>query len=323
MLNLVPTPSQPSVPCFVAVASPGSTRKYDKTLELVQDKDVFVGIQSRLANDMVHAALQQGLIPELRNWSQLKREVSVSASGPNAKKGKDKDSRTDFQLLWCESEKDTDTTNSFAMFACNTPSPPTPSIPSDSCSNKGNTGKIITNMLMEVKSVTLAQEMHLPPGQRLSVFPDCVSDRASKHLRCLMDHKLSNPLTNRSVVFFLVQRDDCNRFSPCHLDPTYTALLGNAVTAGVEIIAYSICINPNEGNVVLGQKMSYVPNPLPDISNISSESKAAVTAGSASAARRKKATKRTTTAFLTTAKAKAKADTEAETEMMPKKTKVR
>jgi DNA-binding sugar fermentation-stimulating protein len=288
MLNLVPTIDRPRLDCWVSVHTGTTSRKYAKTLELVYDTGAWVGIQSRLANEMFENALNLNLIPELRGFSECNREVVVAARGEHARKQKDKDSRTDFQLLWREAVQPVTAADAadaavvtatpeqtgkapavrtskeiFASFAfkeanqCT--STPAPSLP---------LGPVTSNMLVEVKSVTLAEALHEPAGLRRASFPDCVSERASKHLRCLMDHKLRNPAQHRSVVFFLIQRDDCNSFTTCHLDPVYTQLLGEAIESGVEVLAYSVQLHPETGTVSWGVRVPYVPNPLPPSVNL-------------------------------------------------------
>ena len=322
MLNLVPSSERPSLPCCVSIYKGNSIRKYAKTLELVRDTDVWVGIQSRLANDMVSNALQKKLIPELIGATECNREVTVVASGENAKKKKDKDSRTDFQLIWRKQVQEVDVGGNeknnavesksiddiFGEFAFkDTSSDGLVSASSSSSSSaaasasasasattvkakKSDHSPITCNMLVEVKSVTLADNLDEPFGARRAVFPDCVSERASKHLRCLMDHKLSNPPINRSVVFFLIQRNDCGSFSPCHLDPIYTRLLGEAVEAGVEVLCYCVQLHPQTGLVSWERKVEYIANPMPELNRVDNENESS----SAQVKRRKISKKKST-----------------------------
>jgi sugar fermentation stimulation protein A len=87
---------------------------------------------------------------------------------------------------------------------------------------------------VEVKSVTLKL-------QGLAQFPDGISERASKHLRELMELKKSG---HRAVIFFLVQREDVEAFRAADsMDPTYAKLLREAFHSGVEILVYQCRIN--------------------------------------------------------------------------------
>ena len=82
---------------------------------------------------------------------------------------------------------------------------------------------------MEVKSVTLRR------GDFLE-FPDAVTERGTKHIRSLMDavHKGA-----RGVLFFLAQRADGQFFRPAvDIDPTYASTLEEAISCGVEVMAW-------------------------------------------------------------------------------------
>ncbi|WP_300519651.1 DNA/RNA nuclease SfsA [Aliiroseovarius sp.] len=101
---------------------------------------------------------------------------------------------------------------------------------------------------VEVKSVTLRRT----PG--LAEFPDSVTARGTKHMGELADMARRG---HRAVVFFLVQRTDCERVTIARdLDPTYARAFDAARAAGVEAIAYDTRITP-EG-VWLGQRRPVV-----------------------------------------------------------------
>ncbi len=91
----------------------------------------------------------------------------------------------------------------------------------DLCLHKANKKHFI-----EVKNVTL-KEGHS------ALFPDCVSERATKHLHDLMT--LKNAGHDVELVF-VVQRGDCQTFSPANeIDPVYAKTLKAAAEAGVKI----------------------------------------------------------------------------------------
>ncbi|AVO38873.1 DNA/RNA nuclease SfsA [Pukyongiella litopenaei] len=101
---------------------------------------------------------------------------------------------------------------------------------------------------VEVKSVTLCRA----PG--LAEFPDSVTARGAKHLRELAAMARSG---NRAVMFFLVQRTDCQRFSlASDLDPDYAAAFETARRAGVEIMCQRTRITPD--GVTLGPPLEIV-----------------------------------------------------------------
>ncbi len=77
---------------------------------------------------------------------------------------------------------------------------------------------------------------------RHAAFPDAVSERARKHVRALAARVRRG---ERGVVFFVVGRNDCQRFRPAdEVDPAYGAALRRAVAAGVEALAYKVRFSP-------------------------------------------------------------------------------
>lgn len=100
---------------------------------------------------------------------------------------------------------------------------------------------------VEVKSVTLMEE----EGQGL--FPDAVSERGSKHLRELITMVQQG---HRAVLLFCVQHTGIQWVEPADaIDPIYGGLLREAMSAGVEVLAYQATINPAAGKLVLAKKI--------------------------------------------------------------------
>lgn len=90
---------------------------------------------------------------------------------------------------------------------------------------------------VEVKNVHLMRE----PG--LAEFPDSVTKRGAKHLRELTAMVAEG---HRAVMFYLVQRSDCDRFTIAEdIDPGYAAALREARDHGVEAICYSCNLKPD------------------------------------------------------------------------------
>ena len=88
---------------------------------------------------------------------------------------------------------------------------------------------------VEVKNVTLKV------GEQAQ-FPDAVTTRGAKHLRELIDMVAEG---HRAVMFYLVQRSDCQSFTPAaHIDPTYAAGLREAAEKGVELLCYTCDLTP-------------------------------------------------------------------------------
>lgn len=82
---------------------------------------------------------------------------------------------------------------------------------------------------VEVKNVTLVE------GDR-ALFPDAVSERATRHLRSLAGAVAAG---HRGVLFFHVGRPDGRVVSPARaIDPIYAETLAEVVAAGVEVLAW-------------------------------------------------------------------------------------
>ncbi len=83
---------------------------------------------------------------------------------------------------------------------------------------------------VEIKNVTLTQ------GDGCVSFPDSVTKRGTKHMLELA--KVAEE-GKRAVVFFLVSRMDATRMVPAdEIDPAYGRALRDAVSSGVEAMAY-------------------------------------------------------------------------------------
>lgn len=92
--------------------------------------------------------------------------------------------------------------------------------------------------MLEVKCVTLG----LAEGG--GAFPDAVSDRARRHIDTLVELKGKG---NRAVLFFCVFHSGIQWVQPAtHIDPAYAEALTDALTKGVEVLAYNCKISPQE-----------------------------------------------------------------------------
>jgi len=94
---------------------------------------------------------------------------------------------------------------------------------------------------VEVKNTTLRRDLTTgAPAE----FPDSVTVRGTKHL-----HELSDMVRagHRAVMFYLVQRNDAQSFTvAADIDPTYAQALSAARKAGVEVMAYTCRLTPEE-----------------------------------------------------------------------------
>ncbi len=87
---------------------------------------------------------------------------------------------------------------------------------------------------VEIKNCTLVEN-------QLAMFPDAVTARGLKHL-VELEHQVA--AGQRAVMFFLIQRQDANRFRPAdHIDPEYGRQLRHARNQGVEILVYDVRID--------------------------------------------------------------------------------
>lgn len=86
-------------------------------------------------------------------------------------------------------------------------------------------------MYLEVKSVTYRE------GDA-GLFPDAVSDRASRHLKELEKRLLEG---DRAAILFIVQRSDVNHVLPAdQIDPAYGRAFRQAMKAGVTGLAMRV-----------------------------------------------------------------------------------
>ncbi|TFH48490.1 MAG: DNA/RNA nuclease SfsA [Lysobacterales bacterium] len=90
---------------------------------------------------------------------------------------------------------------------------------------------------VEVKNVTAAVD------EGIALFPDAVSTRGTRHLRELMG--VVREAGHRAVLCYCVQRSDVREVRPADdIDPDYGRTLREALSAGVEVIAYRAKLNP-------------------------------------------------------------------------------
>jgi len=91
---------------------------------------------------------------------------------------------------------------------------------------------------VEVKNVTLIDE------EGHCIFPDAVTERGKKHLNELRELRQKG---FRTVMLFIVQREDCSHFKiDQQIDRVYCELLKEVRQAGVEVLAYQCTLSPEE-----------------------------------------------------------------------------
>jgi sugar fermentation stimulation protein A len=101
---------------------------------------------------------------------------------------------------------------------------------------------------VEVKNVTMKRNAGPDPPAE---FPDSVTERGAKHLIEMTDMVKQGA---RAVMFYLVQRGDCRRFTvAADLDPAYAQGLKTALAAGVEAVCYGCDVSP--GGIIITQPL--------------------------------------------------------------------
>ena len=96
----------------------------------------------------------------------------------------------------------------------------------------------------ETKTFVEIKNVHLMRKEGLAEFPDSVTSRGAKHLGELSDMVAEG---HRSVMMFLIQREDARRFDLARdVDPVYAEAFEAAVAAGVEAMAYTCRITTED-----------------------------------------------------------------------------
>ncbi|MEM6902445.1 MAG: DNA/RNA nuclease SfsA, partial [Pseudomonadota bacterium] len=92
---------------------------------------------------------------------------------------------------------------------------------------------------IEIKNVHLRRET-VADGT-IAEFPDSVTSRGAKHLNELIEQQNAG---HRTVMLYIVQRMDCDRFGIAgDIDQVYAAAFQRARDAGVEMLAYGCHID--------------------------------------------------------------------------------
>lgn len=93
------------------------------------------------------------------------------------------------------------------------------------------------SLYVEVKGVTLEE-------QGLALFPDAPTLRGSKHLRALARLREAG---HRALALFVIQMRPVSAFAPNdRTDPAFGQALRDAVSRGVEALAYDCLVNPRD-----------------------------------------------------------------------------
>ena len=103
---------------------------------------------------------------------------------------------------------------------------------------------------IEVKNVTLSRE------KQIAEFPDAITSRGLKHIQELLK---ANKKGFEIYLFFVIQRDDCNKFKlATDIDPEYCELLAKAVKKNLKILCYD-CKFSSKG-IKLNRQIKFILN---------------------------------------------------------------
>ncbi|MCG8540376.1 MAG: DNA/RNA nuclease SfsA [Clostridia bacterium] len=106
------------------------------------------------------------------------------------------------------------------------------------------------DVLIECKCVTLVKD------NNLASFPDAPTDRGRKHIYELIRAKEQG---YRTVVFFVIQRDDAKSFTPNRdMDSQFADAVKEAYHKGVEFYAYICNVTLNE--IEIKEKIPFIIN---------------------------------------------------------------
>ena len=184
----------------------------------------IVGIYPKLAEQLAENALKGGFLSSLQNIKSYKRETVI--------KIKDKvDSRFDFSGI-------DENGIPFIMEIKNVPIAyyeETPYIKNKKSKKEEKFKKEIDYSTRSFDS----KVAYFPDGYRKK-STDTISPRALKHVKELTIMKTESFPQIRTLLCFVIQRDDIVRFQASNLDPEYKEAVKNAKESGVEIIAMVI-----------------------------------------------------------------------------------
>lgn len=169
----------------------------------------IIGVDPKIAEDLVENAINQNLLSKLKNVKKYKREQVIS------------NSRFDFVGL-------DENQVPFIMEVKNVPL-------ADyvDCYAKERKDMDFTNREVNSKIA------YFPDGYRKKQ-KDTVSPRALKHINELTHMKKTHQEKIRTLMCYVIQRRDVSSFQPSNVDPIYQSAFKQATEAGVEVITLQV-----------------------------------------------------------------------------------
>jgi len=175
------------------------------------DKEIIIGINPKLAEELVESSLKLNLLAKLSNVKCWKRETSIYIEGKV-------DSRFDF----------TGIDKNGIPFIMEVKNVPLADYEDISAKDKK---KLPVNIYQD-RDIN-SKVAYFPDGYRKQ-STDPVSPRALKHIKELTLIKKESK--TRCIMCYVIQRTDIDRFQPSIIDPEYRNAVKEAIDSGVEII---------------------------------------------------------------------------------------
>ena len=190
-----------------------SVCSYKVQLSVFKEKgnEIIIGINPKIAEELVESAVKLNLLQKLKNIKSLKRETTIFVKGKV-------DSRFDFTGI-------DENGIPFIMEVKNVPLADYEDITSK------ERKKLPVN-IYETRNFN-SKVAYFPDGYRKQSV-DPVSPRALKHIKELILIKKESK--TRCIMCYVIQRIDVDRFQPSIIDPEYRSAVKEAINVGVEII---------------------------------------------------------------------------------------
>jgi DNA-binding sugar fermentation-stimulating protein len=184
--------------------------EYRVYLSVIREKEqeMIVGINPKLAEELVESALKNNLLSRLMNVKTYRKETKIYVAGLV-------DSRFDFTGI-------DENGLPFIMEVKNVPL----------ADYEDVTAKERKKMCFDDRCIN-SKVAYFPDGYRKK-STDTVSPRALKHINELALIKRMSK--TRCIMCYVIQRTDVDRFQPSVIDPEYREAFKEAVKSGVEII---------------------------------------------------------------------------------------
>ena len=172
-----------------------------------RDHIQYIGIDPKMAENIVDECLKKNQIPSLIDCKSIKREKTIM------------DSRFDFMGI-------DHSDNTYVLEVKNVPL-----ADYEDCYATEKNKMDFSNRAYKSKI------SYFPDGYRKKV-KDTISPRALKHIQQLS--RISKLKDTRAIICYVIQRIDSTTFQPSNIDPIYKEAVEEAYNNGVEIIPLQI-----------------------------------------------------------------------------------